>query len=67
MKASPMEVSPIAYNLITDFNEWLEESSKVGYRFSEEEQMYLQKMVIIMENQLDMLIKYELERKESEK
>lgn len=62
MKPNPMEVSPIAYDLIKDFNEWLEQSSKKTYRFSEEEQYYLEQMIKILNNQIDMLVDYELKK-----
>lgn len=64
IEVHPMEVSPIAYDMIQKFNEWLEQSSKVGYRFSEEEQRYLEQMIKIMNNQIDILIDYELKKKE---
>jgi len=62
MKPSPMEVSPIAYDLIKDFNEWMEQSSKKAYRFSKEEQYYLEQMVKMLNNQIDMLVDYELKK-----
>lgn len=62
MKPSPMEVSPNAYDMIKAFNEWLEQSSKVGYRFSIEEQRYLELMVKMLNNQINMLVDYELKR-----
>lgn len=64
MKPIPMEVSPIAYDMIMKFNEWMEQSSKKTYRFSKEEQYYLEQMIKIMNNQIDMLVDYET-RKES--
>jgi len=64
IKANPIEVSCIAYDLIQTFNEWLEQSSKVGYRFREEEQQYLEQMIKIMNNQIDLLVDYELKKKE---
>lgn len=64
IKVNAIEVSPIAYDMIQKFNEWLEQSSKVGYRFSEEEQHYLEQMILIMNNQIDLLIDYELKKKE---
>lgn len=62
MKPSPSDVSPIAYDLIEAFNNWAEESSKVGYRFSKEEQRYLEQMIKIMNNQIDMLVDYEAKK-----
>lgn len=64
MKPSPMEVSPIAYDLIKDCNEWLEQSSKTSYRFSKEEQYYLEQMIKVMNNQIDLLVDYELKKEE---
>ena len=64
IKANPIDVSCIAYDMIQAFNEWLEQSSKVGYRFSEEEQHYLEQMILIMNNQIDLLVEYESKRKE---
>lgn len=47
-----------------DFNEWLEQSSKTTYRFSQEEQYYLEQMVKIMNNQINMLVDYELKKQQ---
>ena len=63
MKVNTIEVSPTAYDLIQSFNEWIEASSKVGYKFTEEEQHYLELMIRILNNQIDMLIDYELKHK----
>lgn len=65
MKPSPMEVSPIAYDLIKDFNEWMEQSSKTTYRFSKEEQYYLEQMVKMLNNQINMLVEYEIKNQQS--
>ena len=62
MEVSSMEVSPSAYQLINDFNEWLEDSSKKIYRFTVEEQQALEQMIKIMNNQIDMLVDYETKR-----
>ena len=64
MKVAPIEVSISAYDLIQAFNEWLEDSSKKEYRFSDEEQYYLEQMIKIMNNQIDLLIDYEIKRKQ---
>lgn len=64
MKPAPIEVSTYAYDMIQKFNEWLEASSKTDYRFSEEEQYYLEQMITIMNNQINMLVDYELKRKD---
>ena len=62
MKPSQMEVSPSAYEMIECFNQWLEDSTKKTYRFTTEEQYYLQQMIKIMNNQIDMLVDYENKR-----
>ncbi len=64
MKPKGTEVSPYAYDMIESFNNWCEASSKKGYRFSEEEQQYLEQMISIMNNQINMLVDYELKRKD---
>lgn len=64
MKPNPMDVSPVAYYLIEKFNEWLEQSSKTTYRFSQEEQYHLEQMVKILNNQINLLIEYELNKKQ---
>lgn len=64
MKVAPIEVSPSAYDLIKAFNQWLEDSSKKEYRFSDEEQYYLEQMIKMMNNQIDMLVEYEIKRKQ---
>jgi len=56
---APIEVSTYAYDMIQAFNEWLEASSKKEYRFSEEEQYYLEQMVKIMNNHINVLVEYE--------
>ena len=62
MKPAPIEVSTYAYDFIQAFNEWMEASSKTRYRFSKEEQYYLEQMIKIMNNQIDMLVDYESKR-----
>lgn len=57
-----MNISPIAVALITSIEDYVSVSSKVGYRFTIEEQMELQKQIKILENQINMLIDYELKR-----
>ena len=64
MKVTPIEVSPSAYELIQAFNQWLEDSSKTQYRFSEEEQYYLEQMIKMMNNQIEILVDYEIKRKQ---
>lgn len=57
-----MNISPIAVVLITSIEDYVSASSKVGYRFTIEEQMELQKQIKILENQINMLVDYELKR-----
>lgn len=67
MKVSSLDVSPSAYELIDMFNQWVEASSKKEYRFTIEEQHALEQMIKIMNNQINMLIDYELKREQEEK
>lgn len=67
MKVSQIDVSPSAYQLINDFNEWLENSSKKTYRFTTEEQYALEELIKQMNNQIDMLVDYETKRKNENK
>lgn len=67
MKVSQIDVSPSAYQLINDFNEWLENSSKKTYRFTAEEQYALEELIKQMNNQIDMLVDYEIKRKNENK
>lgn len=57
-----MNTSPAAVRLIKAFNEYIEESSKKDYRFTIEEQMKLERMIRILNNQIDILINYENKR-----
>lgn len=59
-----MNVSPVANNLIIALNNYIEESSKKDYRFTYEEQIKLQQLINVLNNQIDMLIQYELKRGE---
>ena len=54
--------SPSAITLLRAFDNWLEESSKKSYVFTSEEQVNLQRLVMILNNQIDMLVEYELKR-----
>ena len=54
--------SPSAITLLRAFDNWLEESSKKSYVFTSEEQVNLQRLVMILNNQIDMLVDYELKR-----
>lgn len=67
MKVGSMDVSPSACELIDKFNQWLEASSKKEYRFTIEEQYALENMIKVMDNQLNMLVDYELKREQKEK
>lgn len=62
-----MNISPSARELLRAFNEWLEDSSKSNYRFELEEQLELQKIGKILDNQINMLIDYELKKKKENK
>ncbi len=59
-----MNVSPVANDLVEAINNYIEESSRTSYRFTLEEQLELQNKIAILNNQIDMLIKYELEKRE---
>jgi hypothetical protein len=57
-----MSTSPSAERLLKAFNEWLEESSKVEYRFELEELNKLKQMSDILNKQIDILVEYEIKR-----
>ncbi|MBR4486080.1 hypothetical protein IKS57_01750 [bacterium] len=57
-----MNISPIANDLVQAIEEYIEQSSKVGYRFTLEEQLKLQQMIKVLNNQIDMLVDYEAKR-----
>jgi hypothetical protein len=67
MKVSSMDVSPSAYELIDKFNQWLEASSKKEYRFTIEEQYALEKMIKVMDNQINILVDYETKKEQDKK
>lgn len=62
-KPTCMGVSPSAYDMISAFYVWLEESNKTTYRFSIEEQQQLEWMIKVIANQIDALVEYELKNK----
>ena len=57
-----MNISPVATDLVEAMENYIEASSKTNYRFTIEEQMKLQQMIKILNNQIDMLVDYELKR-----
>ena len=59
-----MNISPVANNLIIAFNNYIEESNKKDYRFTYEEQIKLEQLIKVLNNQIDMLIQYELKRED---
>lgn len=59
-----MNISPVAIDLIEAIENYIEASSKKEYRFTEEEQYKLEREIAILNKQIDMLIDYELKRKE---
>lgn len=59
-----MNISPVANNLIIAFNNYIEESSKKDYKFTNEEQFKMQQVIKMLDNQINMLIQYELKKGE---
>ena len=59
---SPSDVSPIAYDLLNNIEEYIEQSSETIYRFSIEEQQAIEKAIKILNNQINILIDYELKK-----
>ena len=59
-----MNISPVANNLIIAFNNYIEESSKKDYKFTNEEQFKMQQVIKMLDNQINMLIQYELKRED---
>lgn len=57
-----MNISPVATDLIEAIENYIEASSKKEYRFTEEEQYKLEREIAILNNQINMLIDYELKR-----
>lgn len=57
-----MNISPIANDMFIAIDNFMNESSKVSYRFTIEERMKLEKYIRTLENQLIMLDNYELKR-----
>ena len=55
-------ISLQASNLINAFNEFIEASSKTNYEFTIEEQRELERMVKILDNQINMLVDYEIKK-----
>ena len=59
-----MNISPVANDLILAFNNYIEESSKKDYKFTNEEQFKMQQVIKMLDNQINMLIQYELKKGE---
>jgi len=57
-------MNKIATELIKAIEEYKKESSKVDYDFSLEEQMQLQREIDILNKHIELLIDYELKRKD---
>lgn len=57
-----MNISPSAKDLLKAFDEWMQDSSKTIYRFELEEQQALEHMIKVMNNQINMLVDYELKK-----
>lgn len=57
-----MDTSPVALRLLKAIEEYIKESSKKDYRFEIEEQYKIERAIQVLSNQVDNLIKYELER-----
>ena len=61
-----MNISPVANELIIAINNFKEESSKTGYRFTIEEQIRLEREITILQNHINLLIDYELKKEKEE-
>ena len=57
-----MNISPVAKELLDAIKNYIEESGKVGYRFEIDEQYALERNIRILNNHIDDLIKYELNK-----
>lgn len=57
-----MNISPVATDLVEAIENYIETSSKKEYRFTVEEQYKLEREIAILNNQINMLIDYELKR-----
>ena len=61
-----MNISPVAIDLIEAVENYIAESSKKQYRFTDEEQYKLEQLIRQLNNQIDMLVDYEIKRKKGE-
>ena len=59
-----MNISPVANNLIIAFNNYIEESSKKDYKFTNEEQFKMQQVIKMLDNQINMLIQKKIKKGE---
>lgn len=57
-----MNISPVAKRMIDSIKEFIAESSKKEYRFELEEEKEIQRYIAILENQLKILIDYEIKK-----
>ncbi len=57
-----MNTSPIAIDLLEAIERYIEESSKKEYRFEYEEQRKIENAIQRLNNQLDILVDYEIKR-----
>ena len=62
-----MNTSPIANDLLIAIDNYIEASSKKEYRFELEEQIKLQNAIARLNNQIGILINYEIKRKNESK
>jgi hypothetical protein len=62
-----MNISPIANDLIEAINNYLNESSRVQYRFTLEEEISLTCALTNLKNRLETLSDYEIKRENEEK
>ena len=57
-----MKENKVAVDLFNAINDYLQESSKKEYIFSLEEQLNLQRAIAILNNQIAMLVDYEVKK-----
>lgn len=59
-----MNISQVANDLIKAINNYKEQSIKTNYKFTLEEQLTLQNEIAILEKHIELLIDYELKKKD---
>ena len=62
MNYNQINNSPSAIRLLKAFDEFIKESSKKEYRFTIEEQRNLENLIKVLNNQINVLIEYEMKR-----